>query len=53
MFPHVSDKVNICDVEGIMPGIPVSIYAAGKFRAALDNAWSTTHNSFGVAHVIF
>lgn len=33
----MSDKVNICGAEGIVPGTSVSVDNAVKLRVALDN----------------
>lgn len=36
MFTHVSDKVNICDAEGLVPGTSISLDTACKLKAALE-----------------
>ena len=42
VFPHVSDKVNIWDAKGTVPGTPVSLDTAGQLRPALDHDWPAT-----------
>lgn len=55
VLPHVSDRVNICDAKGVVPG--TSLSTAGELRAALNNDWPATkfiwHHSFVILGGLF
>lgn len=53
VFPHVSDKVNICDAKGIVPGTSMSLDTAGKLKAVLENDWPATKFIWHLSFAIF